>query len=301
MFYPPGASMTELDLRDVYSEIRTGGYSKEKPIPKLDLLLHTYGGDPVAGYRIAQTIRSVCSELSVLVAEYAYSAGTLLSFAGDDVRLADFAGLSPIDITALKDSRPQAESIQLAAVDSFLQFAQTAREKTEELLDRLGRNSSSSNVDSDLLVQMVKEVGAMTVGRYYRERALTGHYAEILLDSYMFKGASDKESRRNSVIAHFLFGAPAHEFHLDYRLCDAWHLRVSQMPTDESDICKEIVNQLRTCANKRIICERLSRTVRMPFITFVPFVPKPPRRTRNASAPKKKRGTDKGAGNTKTA
>jgi hypothetical protein len=286
MFYPPGASITELDLRDVYSEFRNGGCSKEQPLKSVDLLLETYGGDPVAGYRIAQTIRSMCSELGLLVAEHAYSAGTLMSFAGDDVRLADFAGLSPIDIT-VRENKPYSEGIQLAAVDSFLEFAKRAREKTETLLERLGRNASASNIDSDLLVQMVKEVGALTVGRYYRERALTGHYAEILLQSYMFKGATDKESRCGSVIHHFLFGAPAHEFHLDYRLCDAWHLKVTPMPTIESDICKGVVNQLRICANKGIICDHLSHGIRMPFITFIPYVANTPRRKQNVSVPKK--------------
>jgi hypothetical protein len=299
MFYPPGASMLEFDLRDVYSEFRSGGCDKEKPVPQLDLLLHTSGGDPIAGYRIAQTIRSVCSDLTVLVPEYAYSAGTLLSFAGDEIRLGDFAGLSPIDITVRGKQANDSEGIQLAAVDSFLDFAQKAREKTEKLLDRLGRNTSASCIDSDLLVQMVKEVGALTVGRYYRERAVTGHYAQVLLDSYMFKTESDKESRRSAVIQHFLFGAPAHEFHLDYRLCDAWYLKVSQMPTSESDLCKAVVNQLRICANKGIICDRINHDIRMPLITFIPYAEKTSRRKANASIPKKTHPAKRGAGNPK--
>jgi hypothetical protein len=272
LFYPDGgARVLEWDIRDAYSELRTVA-TQEAPIPKLDLLIHTNGGDPVAAYRIAQTVRSLCKRLDVLVPEKAYSAGTLMSFAGDLIRLGDFAGLSPIDITVYAN-KPQSEDVQLAAIDSFLEFANRARRKIENTLMETGREGATSCVDSDLLVQMVKEVGALTVGRYYRERTVTGQYAEILLDRYMFKGVSDGLDRRNAVIKHFLFLAPAHEFHLDFGLCSAWHLNVEQMPTAESDLSKKVVNLLKIATNLGIICQRLNHDVRMPFIRLYKYAP----------------------------
>ncbi len=119
LFYPTGARVTEWDIRDTYGQLRSAA-TRENPIPALDLLLHTNGGDPVAGYRIAQVIRSLCKKLDVLVPEKAYSAGTLMSFAGDTIRLGDYAGLSPIDITVSYEGSPQSEDVQLAAIDSFL-------------------------------------------------------------------------------------------------------------------------------------------------------------------------------------
>jgi hypothetical protein len=156
--------------------------------------------------------------------------------------------------------------VQLAAIDSFLEFATRARRQIEDMLQDVGRAGTSSRVDADLLVQMVKEVGALRVGRYYRERTVTGQYAEILLDRYMFDGVSDSTDRRNGVIRHFLFLAPAHEFHLDYELCSNWHLDVEQMSTAESDLTKRVVNSLRIATNNGIICQRLDNDVRMPFI-----------------------------------
>jgi hypothetical protein len=264
MFYPTGARVMEWDIRDTYSELRTVA-TRENPIANLDLLIHTNGGDPVAAYRIAQAIRSLCKKLDVLVPEKAYSAGTLMSFAGDKIRLGDYAGLSPIDITVYSN-KPQSEDVQLAAIDSFLGFANRARKQIEQMLMEIGRDGASSCVDSDLLVQMVKEVGALTVGRYYRERTVTSQYAEILLDHYMFNGVSDGPDRRNGVIKHFLFLAPAHQFHLDYGLCSTWHLDVEQMSTVESDLTKKVVNLLRIATSNGIICQRLNNDVRMPFI-----------------------------------
>jgi Serine dehydrogenase proteinase len=269
MFYPPRASITDLDITDAYSELRAGGVTKEHPLPALDLFLDTYGGDPMSGYRIAQVVRSMTASMDVLIPEHAYSAGTLMSFAGNVIRMGDFAGLSPIDITVLKSA--EADGVQLAGLDSFSDFARGAREKTEQLLQRLDRNNATSTVDSDLLVQMVKEIGALTVGRYYRERTLTGHYAEILLQRYMFKGDSDGKSQAGSVIAHFLFGAPSHEFHLDHALCKDWHLKVERMSTEESDISMAVLAELRACTDNGIICHRLNPRVRMPFIRYYSY------------------------------
>src|SRR2546427_3035747 len=120
MYYPPRASVTEYDINYAYKELRDGGVAKEQPL--------TYGGDPVAGYRVAQVLRSMYNEMDVLVPEHAYSAGTLTSFCGDEIRLGDFAGLSPIDITI---TEPGSDGVQLAGLDSFLQFAHEARAKSE--------------------------------------------------------------------------------------------------------------------------------------------------------------------------
>ena len=269
MYYPETSYMTEPDVRDAYDELRRGGCTKEAPIPELDLLIHTNGGDPLAAYRIAQTIRKMANGLAVLVPERAYSAGTLLSFAGDSVRLGDGAGLSPIDIT-LNESHSD-EGVQLAAIDSFMEFAQKARKQIEELFQKLDCKRAKSCVDSDLLVQMVQQVGALTVGRYYRERLITGHYAEILLDNYMLNGISNGTDRRNDVIRKFLLSAPSHDFHLDYRLCALWHLVVEEMPTQESDLAGNVIGTLGVFTGNGSICLRLNNRMRMPFIRFYPF------------------------------
>lgn len=290
MFYPPGASITESDIRDVYRELRKAGVTKEKRLLTVDLLLQTYGGDPVAAYRIAQVVRSICQGVDILVPEHAYSAGTLMCFAGDEVRLGDFAGLSPIDITVWEQRKP--DGVQLAGLDSFMEFAHGARRKAEEMLKELQHDGASSCVDSDLLVQMVKEIGALTVGKFYRERTLTGHYAQILLESYMFKGATDCRSRAGSVVAQFLFGAPSHEFHLDYRFCKDWKLKVEEMPTKESDLGKAVVAELKNCTDAGFICHRLNPRLRMPFIRFYGQTKVSRRKNANSSGK-----TKSGAGN----
>jgi Serine dehydrogenase proteinase len=260
LFYPWTARINEWDLDDVYETLRASGATPENRIPELDILIDSYGGSPVGGYRLAQLIRDFCDDATFLVPDHAYSAATLACFAGNEVRLAHFAGLSPIDITLVY---PRKE-VELATVESFMEFAQDARKKIEELLARID-SKRKTTVEADLLVAMVEEVGAMQVGKYYRERNLTGQYAETLLESYMFADDSDKLERRANVIKNFLFRAPAHDFHLDYHLCNEWGVKAVEMPTAESDLAKKVLKELKNLADNDIICRRVNNNKRFPY------------------------------------
>lgn len=270
LYYPPFARMSEGDLEDAYRALRGAGLKPEQRLPHLDVLIESYGGDPVAGYRLAQLIRSFCAEMHVLVAEHAYSAATLFSFAAEQVRLAHFAGLSPIDITLVSEmsGKPQRE-VELATLDSVVDFAVAAREKVEGLLQKLDSDGKTT-VDSDILVATVTQVGALQLGKFYRERLLTGHYAEELLGTFMFGKRLDRGDRCNRVITNFLLGAPGHEVHLDLGLAAKWGLVVEGMETEESDLAKGVASTLEQLAAAEVICPWLPRSERMPFIAYYP-------------------------------
>src|SRR5437667_6488179 len=99
LYYPLRSSISELNLEYVYQSLRSSGATIENKLSNLDVLVHSYGGHPVAAYRMAQLIRDLASDVAFLVPDHAYSAATLLCFAGNEIRLAHYAGLSPIDIT----------------------------------------------------------------------------------------------------------------------------------------------------------------------------------------------------------
>lgn len=271
LYYPFRARITQVDMGDVYSSFRSADLVVEQKLDSLDVLIESNGGDPVAAYRLAQIIRDFAKDVTFLVPDHAYSAATLLCFAAKEIRLGHYAGLSPIDITLVSEpaKRPR-EEVELASIDSFMDFASKAREKIEQTLQDIGCKGSTQ-VDSDLLVKMVDEIGALEVGRYFRSRTLTGHYAQELLDRYMFAGQLDFVDRRNQVIDRFLFGAPIHDFDMDYHLCKKWRLFVEQMPTAEFDLAKQVVDTLDTLAYSGVICPNLSRKERIPFIRFYPL------------------------------
>ena len=229
LYYPPSSSMSEEDLEAAYRALRTGATPDAK-IPELDVLIESYSGNPVAGYRLAQVVRGFADKMFVLVAEHAYSAATLFTFAADELRLAHYAGLSPIDITLVSapGDRPQSE-VELATIDSVLEFATDARRRVEKLLTELD-SPRTTNVDSDILVEMLRQADALQVGKYYRERLLTGTYAKELLGSYMFCGRLDRDDCIKRVYQKFLLGAPGHSSRPEMggRSCWNAYLRVGR-------------------------------------------------------------------------
>ena len=144
-----------------------------------------------------------------LVAERAYSAATLLCLSGNEIRLGHYAGLSPIDITLVSEpSEGKREEVELATVDGFIEFAKNARKAIEDQLRKMDSNSET-NVDSELLVAMVRSVGALQVGKFFRERNVTGFYAKELLGTYMFSNFSDSIERTDDLVQNLLHGAPS--------------------------------------------------------------------------------------------
>lgn len=95
MYYPgQEGSMRESDVRDIHDEFRGRGWRRqEKDGKALDVLLHTYGGDPIASYRLAQVIRDFSNDVAFLVPEHAYSGGTLLCLCGNTIRLGACAAI----------------------------------------------------------------------------------------------------------------------------------------------------------------------------------------------------------------
>jgi len=254
--------MREDDVKDLYDEFRRRGWTRDGAKRPVDVLIHTYGGEPVAAYRIGQIIRDFADNVVFLVPEHAYSGGTLTCLAGNEIRLGAYAGLSPIDITV---GSSETRGIQLLNIDYFMDFVSDCRKRIERMLKDTGARGQT-NVDCDLLVEMTKQVGALDVGRFYRERTLTGHYAERLLNDYMFSGQLNREELSNDIISKLLFAMPSHHFEMDYHILKEIKLPVREMPEQESEITKAIVEILEVLTRAQVICRDIGDDYKMPFI-----------------------------------
>lgn len=267
LYYPEiYGAMVEDDIKDVYDEFRRRGLEPSAEI-ELDVLLHTRGGDPSTGYHIAQVIRDFSKHVVMLVPFYAYSAGTLTCLSANEIRLGHYALLSPIDITI--SGVENFESIELMNIDYYMEFVGKSRQQIEEHLADItkhyGRVDLSTNVEEPLLVELVRQVGALNIGKFFRERTLTGHYAEVLLDDYMFATMTDKVEKSINVIRQLLFECPSHEFEIDYHLAKRWDLPVTEMETKESDLTKALVTALKNLEIEGTICKYVESEYKVPF------------------------------------
>ena len=274
LYYPgPYGLIGPSDVPDCYQAFRNADITHEEPLQECDVLIHTLGGEPVSAYCVAQCVRAFAKHVVYLVPEMAYSAGTLLCFSGNQIRLGHCAGLSAIDITipGMGDGGGD-EEIELTSIDYFMDFAKDSQQQIQTVLGSMQLNLCA-DVGSDLLCQLVQQVGALKVGEYYRTRTLTGYYAQELLDRYMLTGLPNAEGRRNRIIHELLFRAPAHQFYLDFHMCGDLQLVVEEMCTNESDATKNVVSILNDLAQRDIICPNVTNEYKVPFIAYFSEAP----------------------------
>jgi len=267
MYYPEAFGEINIgDVQDLYDEFRSQGVSRESKLDSLDVLIHTYGGDPNAAYLLAQVVRGMTRNVTIIVPEYAFSAGTLFSMCGDKVLFGDNSRLSPIDITLT--AVESEEEFELANVDYYMKFTRDSLGMVLDVMKQkyeTGEFRPETTVESELLVEMVKQVTAHDVGKFYRERTLTGFYAERLLLDYMLRTMNNRNTLKDKIIRAILFELPAHEFEMDFPICAALGLPVEQLTIRQSDASKAIVEQLRDLTLQGLICPDDEGNKKVPY------------------------------------
>ena len=259
MYYPDNmGKIVDEDITTVYEQFRRRGFSyKGEKIPELDVILHTLGGSPDAAYIIAQSIRSFSSHVNFLIPFHAASAGALLSFSGDKVVFGAGAHLTPIDVSL--------GNISSMSIEYFMNFAVESRIKVESAI-RENKLTCNSRVESDLLIELVRQIKALNVGKLYRHRTLAEYYAKSLLSDHMFKDRPDVQVLSEDISHTMVFKFPAHRFYMDYIMCKKLGLIVDQMTEEESDASKEMVNTLGKYTTSGVICKKVRKGYRIPFI-----------------------------------
>ena len=78
-------------------------------VPRIDVLLQTYGGNTVTPNTLVHLLREYCDELGVLVPYRAMSAGTLFSLGANEIVMGPLASLGPVDPSVSNDFNPEVD------------------------------------------------------------------------------------------------------------------------------------------------------------------------------------------------
>ncbi|MFQ5998787.1 MAG: hypothetical protein ACE5KO_05725 [Candidatus Bathyarchaeia archaeon] len=285
MFYPNDLYIEEEQIEQLHTLLVSRGLRRSEPLETLDVLIHTYGGDPTASYRLAQVIRNFAKDVHFLVPEYAFSGGTIICLSGEDIMLGDFAVLSPIDITLHRpsddedgaepkfpDEEQTEEVIELVAIDHFIRAAVQARIEVEREFRRRGWQEAKSSVESDMLCQMVEELGVIEIGKFYREKNLTREYANELLTSYMFRGSPSSDSTIQRILRRLIVESPSHAFPMDYHICLDVGLKVMEMEEDLANSSRALTRHMKGMVDQGWICGE-EWGVRLPFFELFDYTP----------------------------
>lgn len=275
MYYPDEASIEAEDIAILYQHLRRSELTPESPLPNLNVVLHTLGGDANASYRLAQLLRDFASEVKFIVPEQAYSGGTTITLAGDEIVLAHCAVLSPIDVGLVpiydeSEEETEGERLEPVAMDHYIDMATNAKVKIERELQEQGISGAASAADEALMTAMVDNPdNAMRTATFYRQRNIAERYARQLLENYMLKDAHPV--RVQGVIDGLIAQAPDHNFDMDYHICFDIGLKVSEANQDLSDLSKELLRELEYATGSNVICRRKlnNSRERMPFFHYI--------------------------------
>jgi Serine dehydrogenase proteinase len=89
----------------IYEHLRALDTPKEDT--RIDLFLHSNGGDGIVPWRLVPLIREHCAELNLLVPHRAFSAATLTAMGADSVLMHRMGSLGPTDPTVANEFNPK--------------------------------------------------------------------------------------------------------------------------------------------------------------------------------------------------
>lgn len=91
----------------VYDHLREFASSSAATKPRIELVMHSNGGEGVVPWRLVTLIREYASEFNVLIPNRAYSAATLISLGADGIFMHPMGVLGPTDPTVGNPFNPR--------------------------------------------------------------------------------------------------------------------------------------------------------------------------------------------------
>lgn len=141
--------------------------------PKIDLVLHSYGGAVDTPYKVVTLIREFCEEFAVIVPFVAKSAASMLVLGADEVVMGPISELGPID-PLVKHPLYKDVWVPVQAVQHCLDY-----------LQRSLVESPDPEVASFILTPMLNKLDPWLIGDYEKALKASRQYAEALLSRYM--------------------------------------------------------------------------------------------------------------------
>lgn len=264
MFY--SASVGEIKQRDIkiledvfYDFLQQ---KKKDKFYELDLLIQTNGGDANTSYRLIQLVRSYCERLNVLVATFAHSGGTLITFGADRIEMGRSATLSPIDVQI--HNKKESEPFALLSIEKYIEFLSHSA-RSAKIEDNQGR----THFITELTKKLIDEVGPAGLGELFRLRGMTVLHSRILLLNFMFRNSSYKSDLVRKVISKFNQESPTHAFAMDIELVRDAGLIVDKMEESIYKLAKDLIEILGILEEGGAICH-FEGSDRMPFFKIFP-------------------------------
>lgn len=233
-------------------------YADKNRIEKLNIILHSDGGDPHLTYKVARVLRTYFKEITVYVPYSAKSGATLLCLVADEIVLSPGSDLGPLDTQIIDPNDPRkyisalevTESLKEAAEFLYTEIRVMLRQLREAKLTRselLSIVTQLTEVMGQLLFKQV-ELAMFTACKRALE-TITRYGVKLLMQRGI------KERKAVNIILDLVEGYPCHLFAIDIDEAGKIDLPARETNVDEyrglDELCNEISDMLKKRNEKR--------------------------------------------------
>lgn len=200
----------------LYKQLKEIGHT-----PRIDLILHSYGGAVDTPYKVVMLIREFCDEFSVIVPFVAKSAASMLVLGADEVVMGPISELGPID-PLVKHPVYKDVLIPVQAVWHCLDY-----------LQRSISNCSDPDVGVLIVTPLLNMLDPWLIGDYEKTIKASRQYAETLLSRYMLKDHPNQVSEVAQALTEGFF---SHGYPIGYREAKELGLKVTEAQGELWDV-----------------------------------------------------------------
>jgi hypothetical protein len=197
-----------------YSDLRSA--LENVHVPRLDVFIQSDGGSPNEAFKLARLFSAHSGEWSVMIAEHAKSAATLIALGASEIVMARDAELGPIDTQLADSGEPEGyiSSLQefkgLEAVASFCHTFLDASAGVIHNISMCSRNDAikiASEYVPPLLRPLFEQVDPRTLGGFRRALEITESYGLRLL-----RAAGYEREAAREIVRRLVYHYPAHDY-----------------------------------------------------------------------------------------
>ncbi len=211
-------SVSPLSVMFVMNELR------DKNFDELDVILETPGGHIESAYKIVKLLRKHAKRINIIVPNYAKSAGTLISLAGESLVLATTSELGPLDVQIPEQQDGDVDTFK-SALNGYKSLEQIQNHAIENLdiATKLILHRTGNRMRLQEVIKLAIEFSGNTSGCLYSQihpKSITEYaraldigeqYGVRILVRYM--GWSSEKAK--PVIHRMVYDYPSHGFIID--------------------------------------------------------------------------------------
>jgi hypothetical protein len=215
----PDVTMRGDIIEQVYTQLRDMG-----KVPRLDLFLHSAGGQTEVPWRLITLIRDFCDHFAVLIPGIAHSAATHLAMGADEIVMGPLSELSPVDPARAHPLLPSKQDGE----DSLTVSVQDLRHCMEFIKSEI--NDPTPEAMATVFSSLFNEIHPLAIGAIQQSYALARLVSEKALSTHM---DTEKEADKiQRIVDAFSDEFYSHGYRIAWREAQELGLKVTHAEPD---------------------------------------------------------------------